>query len=80
MTEGNANDFLRNTFLNKMCRVSKFEYFIFYTTYFRINKQQLVHPEISVTDVSEKHLGGKFHGNRICCGKGRSPGDSFRSQ
>lgn len=48
-------DFFPSTFLNKMCRLSKFEYFIFYTTYFGINKQQLEPPEALVTDVSEEH-------------------------
>ena len=51
----------------------------FHTAYCRINKQQLEHPEALATDVSEEHLGGKRHGNKIYYGKGRSPGDSFRA-
>ena len=52
----------------------------FPTTYYGINQQQHEHPEALVTDISKEHLGGKLHGNKICFGKGRSPGDSFRAQ
>ena len=52
----------------------------FPTTCRGINQQQHEHPEALVTDISEEHLGRKLHGNKICCDKGRSPGDSFRAQ
>ena len=34
----------------------------------------------STVDISKEHLDGKLHGNKICCDKGRSPGDSFTVQ
>lgn len=51
----------------------------FPTTYRGINQQQPEYPEALVIDISEGHSGGKLHGNKICCDKGRSLGDFFRA-
>lgn len=52
----------------------------FPTAYRGVNQQQCEHPEALVTGISEEYLGRKLHENKICCDKGRSPGDSFRAQ